>query len=78
MGISPKYDPYKLFIFSWLQVLNGLKLYNRSCKIVKDSKSELVDGGIALGGGGGMTTLHIENFHLPVLFPFSFQTAIPV
>ncbi len=38
------------------------KLYDRAGKLVKDSKSELGEAGTSMGGGGGMTTLHIENF----------------
>lgn len=40
----------------------GYRLYDRSGKLVRDSKSMLNEAGTALGGGGGMTTLHIENF----------------
>ena len=40
----------------------GWKLFDRKGKQVKDSKSDLGEGGTALGGGGGMTTLHVENF----------------
>jgi len=38
------------------------KVYDRSGKLIKDSKSDLGEAGTSLGGGGGMTTLHIENF----------------
>lgn len=38
------------------------KVFDISGKLIKDSKSDLGEGGTALGGGGGMTTLHIENF----------------
>jgi predicted dehydrogenase len=38
------------------------KLYDRSGKLIKDSRSELAEAGTALGGGGDMTTLHVENF----------------
>lgn len=38
------------------------KLYDRAGKLVKDSQSDLSEAGTALGGGGGMTTLHVENF----------------
>ena len=40
----------------------GYRLYDRKGKLIKDSKSTLGESGTALGGGGGMTTLHIENF----------------
>ncbi|HHJ10806.1 MAG TPA: Gfo/Idh/MocA family oxidoreductase [Bacteroidetes bacterium] len=40
----------------------GYRMYDRSGKLMKDSKSSLGEAGTALGGGGGMTTLHIENF----------------
>ena len=40
MGVSPKIDPYKLFIFKWLQVLNSLNL-----KILAEDT-----GGISLQG----------------------------
>ena len=29
MGVSPKIEPYNLFIIKWLQVLNSLKLLNQ-------------------------------------------------
>jgi len=29
VGASPKFGPYKLFIFKWLQVLNSLDLQKR-------------------------------------------------
>ncbi len=37
-------------------------LYDRSGKIVKDSKSSSNESGMALGGGGDMSTAHVENF----------------
>lgn len=40
----------------------GYKLVDRTGKLVKDSRSELDEAGTALGGGGDMTTLHVENF----------------
>jgi len=40
----------------------GYRLYDRKGKMVRDSKSEFKEAGTALGGGGGLTTLHIENF----------------
>ncbi len=41
---------------------DGYKLYDRAGKLVKESKSESGEGGTALGGGGGMTTMHVVNF----------------
>ncbi len=40
----------------------GYRLYDRKGKLVRDSKSALKESGTALGGGGGLTTLHIGNF----------------
>ena len=40
----------------------GYRLYDRKGKLVRDSKSAYKEAGTALGGGGGLTTLHIENF----------------
>jgi predicted dehydrogenase len=40
----------------------GYRLYDRKGKPVRDSKSALKESGTALGGGGGLTTLHIGNF----------------
>ena len=40
----------------------GYKLYDRRGKLVKDSKSASQEAGNALGGGGDMSTAHIENF----------------
>lgn len=40
----------------------GYKLYDRSGKVVKDSKSAGNEAGTALGGGGDMTTGHVINF----------------
>ncbi len=37
-------------------------LYDRNGKVVKDSKSVSNEAGTALGGGGDMSTAHIENF----------------
>ncbi len=37
-------------------------LYDRSGKVVKDSKSAAQEGGTALGGGGDMTTGHVVNW----------------
>ena len=39
----------------------GYKLYDRKGKLVKDSKSASNEAGTALGGGGDMSTAHIEN-----------------
>ncbi|MEO0338474.1 MAG: Gfo/Idh/MocA family oxidoreductase [Bacteroidota bacterium] len=36
--------------------------YDRGGKIVKEQKSGGTEGGIALGGGGDMTTVHVTNF----------------
>lgn len=41
---------------------SGYRVYDRSGKRTKDSQSELREAETALGGGGGMTTLHMENF----------------
>ncbi|GAB5552769.1 MAG: Gfo/Idh/MocA family oxidoreductase [Saprospiraceae bacterium] len=35
---------------------------DRAGKVVKEQESGTVEGGLALGGGGGMTTIHIDNF----------------
>jgi predicted dehydrogenase len=40
----------------------GYTLFDRRGKVVKDSKSEAQEAGTALGGGGDMSTAHIENF----------------
>jgi len=37
------------------------KVYDLAGKLVKDSKSDLGEAGNTLGGGGGMTTLHIGS-----------------
>ncbi len=37
-------------------------LYDRSGKVVRERISEKKEGGLALGGGGDMSTLHVENF----------------
>jgi predicted dehydrogenase len=39
----------------------GYRLYDRKGKVVKDSKSASNEAGTALGGGGDMSTAHIEN-----------------
>lgn len=41
---------------------DGYRLYTRSGKLVKERFATTSEGGIALGGGGGMTTQHIHNF----------------
>jgi len=41
---------------------NGYKLFDRSGKIIKDSQSATKESGTALGGGGSMSTAHVENF----------------
>lgn len=41
---------------------DGYRLYDRDGKLVKERKSETNEGSIGLGGGGGMTVLHITNF----------------
>jgi predicted dehydrogenase len=38
------------------------ELFDRSGKMIKDSKSESNEAGTALGGGGDMTTGHVINF----------------
>lgn len=37
-------------------------LYDRAGKVIKERVSKTKEGGLALGGGGGMSTLHVENF----------------
>ena len=41
---------------------DGYTLYDRFGKVVKDSKSASQEAGTALGGGGDMSTAHVENF----------------
>ncbi len=41
---------------------NEYVLYDRAGKVVKDSKSASNEAGTALGGGGSMSTAHVENF----------------
>lgn len=41
---------------------DGYKLYDRAGKLVKERKSTTPEEGTALGGGGGMTTMHVVNF----------------
>jgi hypothetical protein len=38
------------------------KLFDRAGALVREVMSEGEEGGVALGGGGDMTTLHVENF----------------
>ncbi|WP_248722453.1 Gfo/Idh/MocA family oxidoreductase [Seonamhaeicola sp. ML3] len=38
------------------------RLYDRKGELVKTVDSKSKEGGLALGGGGGITTLHVENF----------------
>ena len=40
----------------------GYTLYDRTGKVLKDSKSASQEAGTALGGGGDMSTAHVENF----------------
>ena len=40
----------------------GYELYDLTGKKLKDNKSDGVEGGIALGGGGDLTTRHTNNF----------------
>jgi hypothetical protein len=41
---------------------NKYVLYDRSGKVIKDSEAAVQEAGTALGGGGGMSTTHVENF----------------
>ncbi|MDH5399320.1 MAG: Gfo/Idh/MocA family oxidoreductase [Cyclobacteriaceae bacterium] len=41
---------------------DGYVLYDRKGKEVKNSKSGSSEGGLALGGGGTMSTMHVVNF----------------
>ena len=41
---------------------DGYKLYDRNGKLIKEVKSAFPEGGTTLGGGGGMTTMHVVNF----------------
>jgi len=38
------------------------KLYDRDGNLVKEVSAKTKEGGIELGGGGGMTTVHVQNF----------------
>jgi predicted dehydrogenase len=40
----------------------GYKLYDRGGKLIRERKSGGDEAGTALGGGGGMSTLHVVNF----------------
>jgi predicted dehydrogenase len=40
----------------------GYKLYDRGGKMVRENLSGSGEGGMALGGGGGMSTMHVVNF----------------
>jgi predicted dehydrogenase len=40
----------------------GYKLFDRGGRLVRDSKSDGDEGGMALGGGGDMSTRHVVNF----------------
>ena len=37
-------------------------VYDRAGKVVRERNSNSKEGGLALGGGGGMSTIHVENF----------------
>ncbi|WP_338867830.1 Gfo/Idh/MocA family oxidoreductase [Spirosoma sp. SC4-14] len=41
---------------------DGYTLFNREGKVMKNSKSNGSEAGTALGGGGDMTTRHVQNF----------------
>jgi predicted dehydrogenase len=41
---------------------DGYKLYDRNGKLIKEIKAAFPEGGTTLGGGGGMTTMHVVNF----------------
>ncbi|NQU88519.1 MAG: Gfo/Idh/MocA family oxidoreductase [Mariniphaga sp.] len=41
---------------------SGFKHFNRDGKLIKDSKTQSNEAGTALGGGGDMSTAHIQNF----------------
>jgi predicted dehydrogenase len=41
---------------------SGYTLYDLKGKMIRDSKSEAQESGIALGGGGSLTTRHADNF----------------
>lgn len=41
---------------------DGYQLYDRDGKLLREKKSAGEEAGTALGGGGDMTTLHVQNF----------------
>jgi predicted dehydrogenase len=41
---------------------NGYKVFNLKGELLKEELSDGTEGGIALGGGGDMSTLHAKNF----------------
>lgn len=41
---------------------DGYKLYSRDGKLLKEQKAGVAEGSVNLGGGGGMTTMHVTNF----------------
>ena len=41
---------------------DGYKLYARDGKLIKEQKAAVTEGAVNLGGGGGMTTMHVTNF----------------
>ena len=40
----------------------GYELYDLKGKLIKENKSRRKEGGLALGGGGNLTTRHVINF----------------
>ncbi len=40
----------------------GYELYNLKGKLIREKKSRGLEGGLALGGGGNLTTRHVTNF----------------
>ena len=40
----------------------GYELYDLKGKLIKENKSSSKEGGLALGGGGNLTTRHVTNF----------------
>jgi predicted dehydrogenase len=41
---------------------SGYKLFDRKGKLIKESTSAIQESGTALGGGGDLSTLHVNNF----------------
>lgn len=41
---------------------DGYRLYNRKGELLEEKKASTAEGGIALGGGGDMSTAHVSNF----------------